>query len=105
LAAYRPDLTLVPVNVHPTGTYLVFGLDPDSGVLDEHYDEIEAALLTPDPQIVDQEWLERRSAVDPEALLELDVWETLTQLREGDPSRDELAPLWKRIASLQPASR
>ena len=105
LETYRPDLTLIPVNVHPTGTYLVFGLDPDSTVLDEHYDEIETTLLTPDPQVVDQEWLERRSAVDPEALLELDVWERLIQLREGDPSRDELAPLRKRIASLKPASR
>lgn len=105
LETYRPDLTLVPVNVHPTGTYLVFGLNPDSRVLNEHYDEIEATLLTPDPQVVDQEWLERRSAVDPEALLELDVWERLIQLREGDPSRDELASLWKRIASLEPASR
>ena len=105
LETYRPDLTLVPVNVHPTGTYLVFGLDPDSTVLDEHYDEIEATLLTPDPQDVDQAWLERRSAVDPEALLQLDVWERLIQLRERDPSGDELAPLWKRIASLEPASR
>jgi hypothetical protein len=105
LETYRPDLTLVPVNVHPTGSYLVFGLDPDSTVLDEHYDEIEATLVTPDPQVVDQGWLERRSAVDPEALLELDVWERLIQLREADPSPDELAPLWKRIASLEPASR
>lgn len=105
LKTYRPDLTLVPLNVHPTGTYLVFGLDPDSTVLDEHYDEIEATLLTPDPQAVDQEWLERRSAVDPTALLELDVWESLVQMRARDPSRDELASVWKRIASLGPASR
>jgi hypothetical protein len=105
LETYRPDLTLVPANAHPTGIYLVFGLDPDSTVLDEHYAEIEATLLTPDPQVVGQEWLERRSAVDPEALLELDVWERLIQLRERDPSRDELAPLWKRIASLEPVSR
>jgi hypothetical protein len=105
LERYRPDLTLVPVNVHQTGTYLVFGLDPDSTVLDEHYAEIEATLRTPDPQVVDQEWLERLSAVDPEALLELDVWESLIQLRETDPSPDELAPLWTRIASLEPASR
>ena len=100
LKTYRPDLTLVPLNVHPTGTYLVFGLDPDSTVLDEHYDEIEATLLTPDPQAVDPEWLERRSAVDPTALLELDVWESLVQMRARDPSRDELASVWKRIASL-----
>ena len=104
LERYRPDLTLVPVNVYQTGTYLVFGLDPGSTVLDEHYDEIEPGLLTPDPQVVDQEWLERASAVDPEALLELDVWESLIQLRETDPSPSELAPLWKRLASLKPAS-
>lgn len=104
LERYRPDLTLVPVNVYQTGTYLVFGLDPDSTVLDEHYDEIEPGLLTPDPQVVDREWLERASAVDPEALLELDVWESLIQLRETDPSPSELAPIWKRLASLKPAS-
>ena len=104
LETYRPDFTLVPVNVHPTGTYLVFGLDPDSKVLDEHYDEIEATLLTPDPQVVGQEGRERLSAVDPEALLELDVWERLIQLREAVPSPDELAPLWTRVASLEPAS-
>jgi hypothetical protein len=74
-------------------------------VLEEHYDEIEATFLTPDPQDVDQAWLERRSAVDPEALLQLDVWERLIQLRERDPSGDELAQLWKLIASLEPASR
>jgi hypothetical protein len=105
LETYRPDLILVPVNVHPTGTYLVFGLDPGSTVLDDHYDEIEANLLTPDPQVVAQGWLERRSAVDPKALLQLGVWERLIELREGDPSPEELAPLWERIASLEPASR
>jgi hypothetical protein len=105
LETYRPDLTLVPVNVHPTGTYLVFGLDPGSTVLDERYDEIKATLLTPDPQVVDQEWLERHSAVDPVALLELDVWERLIQLREADPSPDELALLWTRVSSLEPASQ
>jgi hypothetical protein len=105
LGTYRPDLTLVPVNVHPTGTYLVLGLNPDSTVLDEHYGEIEPTLRTPDPQLVNQEWLERRSAVDPEALLELDLWEKLIQLREGDPTRHELAPLWKRVSSLEPAAR
>ena len=86
LETYRPDLTLMPVNVHPTGTYLVFGLDPDSTVLDDHYDEIEANLLTPDPQIVAQGWLERRSAVAPEALLELDVWERLIAAARGRPA-------------------
>jgi hypothetical protein len=104
LETYRPDLTLIPVNVYQTGTYLVFGLDPDSTVLDEHYGEIEPGLLTPDPQVVDREWLERASAVDPGALLELDVWESLIQLRETDPSPSELAPIWKRLASLKPAS-
>jgi hypothetical protein len=74
-------------------------------VIDGRYDEIEATLLTPDPQVVAQGWLERRSAVNPEALLQLDVWERLIELREGDPSRDELAPLWKRIACLEPAAR
>ncbi len=42
LRQYRPDLTLTPVNVSPTGSIVVTGLDPKSTVLSDAYDEIIA---------------------------------------------------------------
>lgn len=40
LAEYRPDLTLVVVDVAPTGALVVLGLDPASTVLPEAYEQI-----------------------------------------------------------------
>jgi len=40
LAEYRPDLTLVVVDVAPTGALVVLGLDPASTVLSEAYEQI-----------------------------------------------------------------
>ena len=100
LTTYRPDLTIIPVNARLTGSYLVVGLDPDSTVLEEHYDEIEARIATPDPQVVPQDWLERRTAVDAATLLGLDVWEKLAAARDPEPSPGALAPLWAELAAL-----
>jgi len=102
LAEYRPDLTLVPVSTYPTGSYLVVGLDPSSTVLADHYAEIERRLVTPDPQVVPEEWLERRTAVDADRLLELDTWKRLGELHRGSASltRDDVAPLWRPLREL-----
>jgi hypothetical protein len=105
LATYRPDLTIIPVNSYPTGSYLVVGLDPESTVLDDQYAEIEPLLTTPDPQTVPQEWLERRAAVDAQELLGLDVWGRLSDLREPEPSRADLATVWAELEALRPAGR
>lgn len=102
LAEYRPDLTLVTVSTYPTGSYLVVGLDPSSTVLADHYAEIERRLVTPDPQVVPEEWLERRTAVDADRLLELDTWKRLGELHRGSASltRDDVAPLWRPLREL-----
>lgn len=104
LTTYRPDLTIIPVNTHPTGSYLVVGLDPESTVLDEHYAEIEKRITAPDPQVVPQEWLERRTAVEPDALLGSDVWKRIVEAREGDPTRAGLAPLWEELRTAAPVA-
>lgn len=102
LAKYRPDLTLVPISSYPTGSYMVVGLDPTNTVLDEQYAEIEPTLTTPDPQVVPREWLERRTAVDPERVLALEVWKQLADVHSAGatPTREEVAPLWEPLRQL-----
>ncbi|WP_157571087.1 class I SAM-dependent methyltransferase [Nocardioides insulae] len=103
LTRYRPDLTLIPVNTSPTGTYLIVGLDPTNTVLDDNLAEIEASITGPDPQEVPLEWRERRTAVDPQVLLNSDAWKRLVELRDGGTaSPDELAGLWSELAALAP---
>ena len=104
LTKYRPDLTIIPVNSHPTGSYLVVGLDPESTILDDHYDEIEAQIATPDPQVVSSEWMERRTAVDAQEILALDVWERLAGQRTSEPARADLEPLWDELRVLRPVT-
>jgi hypothetical protein len=105
LATYRPDLTLIPVNTRPTGTMVVVGVDPASTVLDDNYPEIEAAISTPDPQVVPDAWLERRAAVTPGDLLDAGIWSDVVDLRDSGADLAAYAPLWKRLAELPPARR
>lgn len=100
LAEYRSDLTVVPVNTKPTGSYLVVGVDPSSTVLADHYAEIEASLTTPDPQVVPDAWLERRTAVDPEDVVGLAVWEKVAELRDLGADREQFRPLWEQLSGL-----
>lgn len=102
LATYRPDLTLVPISTYPTGSYMVVGVDPANTVLDDHYAEIEPKLKTPDPQVVPQEWLERRTAVDAEQVLGLEIWKQLAELHHSGttPTREQVAPLWEPLRQL-----
>lgn len=81
LRTHRPDLTIVPVNTAPTGTVVIAGLDPDSTVLREAYDQIEPSLLAPDPQIVPDRVKLRSDAVDPRDLLASDVFKRVVALR------------------------
>ncbi|MEI7055153.1 class I SAM-dependent methyltransferase [Nocardioides sp. CCNWLW239] len=100
LARYRPDLTLIPVNTTLTGSYLVVGLDPTSTVLDDNYEQIEAEITGADPQAVPQEWLERRTAVDPVTLLDHEVWKRLSVLRESGSAGSDLSELWSDLRGL-----
>ncbi len=65
LAAYRPGLTRILVDVDPTGVLVVFGLDPArTGVLDGWYPQIEHTLTTEDPPVL-QHYLDRSTARQP----------------------------------------
>jgi hypothetical protein len=75
LARYRPDLIVLPIGTQPTGLLLVLGLDPDSTVLSDNYDEIMAEFRRPDPQPVPEELFDRLTVLAPERVLESDLWE------------------------------
>jgi hypothetical protein len=82
LEAHRPDLICLRVDTEPTGLGVVLGLDPESPVLRERYDEIVRSVVVPDPQDVPTAVLQRRDAVDPEALLSSSVWPLLRRARD-----------------------
>ena len=87
LAHHRPDLVCLRVDTEPTGLLLVLGLDPQSSVLDARYDEIAVGAVRPDPQRVPDDVLERRQAVDPEAVLAASFWSLLRDARDGQVPR------------------
>ncbi|WP_344079518.1 class I SAM-dependent methyltransferase [Luedemannella helvata] len=92
LEKYRPDLVCRPVDTRPTGVLVVFGADPTSTVLWDHYDDIVRAYVRPDPQPVPAEILRRSHAVEPTALLAHGVWADLVAMRDaGGPERAALA--------------
>jgi hypothetical protein len=95
LARHRPDLLCLRIDAEPTGVMLVLGLDPDSAALDDRYERIVAKADVPDPQSVPRKLLERRDALDPDAVLGASFWDVL---RDGGPSRDEgVAALRKAV--------
>jgi hypothetical protein len=81
LRQYRPDLIIIAVDTQPTGVLVVLAPDYTNTVLRDHYDEIVAANLAPDPQPVPASVLERVGAVDPEAFLETGAWQTIVRGR------------------------
>jgi hypothetical protein len=99
LQQYRPDLTLLPLNTQPTGSYMILGTDPSSTVLDEAYESLVPYLTSKDPQKVDIEWLERRDSVDPAVLLRSDVWDEVVRLRNAGAERDAFTDLWKALTT------
>jgi hypothetical protein len=101
LRQYRPDLIAIPVDTQPTGMLVVLAPDHTSTVLRDHYDEIVAANLLPDPQAVPTSVLERLDAVAPEAFLATGAWRTIVRGRRlhlpasrvRDALAREVAPL------------
>lgn len=87
LARHRPELICLRVDTRPTGLLLVLGLDPQSRVLSRRYDLLLERAVTPDPQAVPADVLERRGVLDPEAVLASRVWPALRDLRESDAAR------------------
>lgn len=64
LAEQRPDLELTLLDTDPTGLLLVTGLDPQSTILSDRFDEIVAAHVRPDPQAVPQAIFDRADAME-----------------------------------------
>jgi len=91
LERYRPDLLVVPLDTEPTGLLAVVGLDPESTVLVDHFEEILAEFRRPDPQPVPGEILDRISVVAPGRFLDAGVLELLAG-QPSDVSAAGLAP-------------
>jgi Methyltransferase domain len=91
LARHRPDLMCLRIGTEPTGLLLVLGLDPDSRVLAERYDDIVRDAVRPDPQDVPADVLERHGVLEPNAVLDASFWPLLAR---GGESR--FATWWLR---------
>ena len=89
LAKHRPDLVCLQVGTRPTGLLLVTGLDPDSDVLGERYEEIVGKAIVPDPQPVPRRVLARRGVIDPQTALSGSFLRLLRDERTAGTSRDE----------------
>jgi hypothetical protein len=87
LARHRPDVICLRVGTQPTGLLLVLGLDPSNRVLRARYDRLLEQAVTPDPQDVPADVLERRGVLDPEQVLASRVWPVLRDLRDQGTSR------------------
>jgi hypothetical protein len=97
----RPDLVVMLINVEPTGTAVVLGVDQASTILKDAYAEEEDYLLRPDPQTPPQEYMERSIVIEADTLLKSPVWDDLVAIRESGASAD-LSPLWAELRSLTP---
>jgi hypothetical protein len=105
----RPDLICLRVGTRPTGLLVVLGLDPESRVLKERYDEIVARTVVPDPQRVPAAVLQRRGVLEPEAVLGSSLWSFLRDARASGMEREEgvreLRRIVRRDLGLVSASR
>lgn len=100
LTRYRPDLVTLAVDTSPTGMLVVFGADPTNTTLPTSMAGILAEYASPDPQPVPAEVLERKTAVDPYALLKAPFWRPLVRartLRRGRATFAELRPQLEQL--------
>jgi hypothetical protein len=100
LRRYRPDLVVVDVDTAPTGVVAIFGANSESTVLKDNYDKILEEFVVPDPQVVPEEILVRKNAVQPEALMKADFWPALIRARNLRRGRSSFAPIRKQIQAL-----
>jgi hypothetical protein len=93
----RRDLVCLHIDTAPTGTAVVLLPDPHNESLLTAYDDLVADYVTPDPQQVPAEVLERTQAWDPAALLATPIWSELLRLRDRDDAtvRSEVRSLVK----------
>jgi Methyltransferase domain len=83
----RPDLLVLPLDIHPTGVLLVLGADPESTTLDERFDELVAEYVRPDPQEVPEAVLRRELAFDPVSITS-ELWSALRDARDSGQPRE-----------------
>lgn len=100
LRRYRPDLLVVDVDTAPTGVVAIFGANSESTVLKDNYDKILEEFVVPDPQVVPEEILVRKNAVQPEALMRADFWPALIRARNLRRGRSSFAPIRKQIQAI-----
>ncbi|KIF74399.1 methyltransferase type 11 [Streptomyces sp. 150FB] len=100
LRRYRPDLVVVDVDTAPTGVVAIFGANSESTVLKDNYDKILEEFVVPDPQVVPEEILVRKNAVQPEALMRADFWPALIRARNLRRGRSSFAPIRKQIQAI-----
>lgn len=81
LGQHRPDLVLLPIDTEPTGILVVLGADPTSTVLKDRYDRLLSEWITPDPQSVPREIIERQNAIAPVRFLESPILARLIKAR------------------------
>lgn len=91
----RPDLLVLEVDTHPTGTLVVMLPDRDDRSLVTTYDEVLPDLVAQDPQILPDWVTDRSRAVPPEMLLDASFWPELRGIRDGGGavSRDRVTEL------------
>ena len=99
LAHHRPDLVLLPMATEPTGVLVVLGADPANRALREAHDRLVQEWVTPDPQDVPVEVLERRGAVNPEQFLASPILDALVAGRRGGPLRDRHTERARQLAT------
>jgi methyltransferase family protein len=100
LRQYRPDLTVILLDTTPTGVMVVFGADPTNTVLRDNYGAIEKELITPDPQPVPAEVLERREAIPAEAVLDAAWWPQLISARNRGAGRSGYERLREKLPGI-----
>jgi len=98
LRRYRPDLTLITIDVRPTGLLLVAGLDPDNTTLADRYTEILAEYRRPDPQPVPQHLIDRLGAQSPNRVIESGLFELLAGIPAGTPAAEVQAKITEQLA-------
>lgn len=96
LRRYRPDLTVLSIDTSPTGMLVVIGADPTNAALRDRYGTLVAEAVTPDPQRVPADVLDRRGAISPDAFLGSPIPDALVDGRRT--SRDRGYPRLRELA-------
>ncbi len=105
LRRYRPDLTCLALDTQPTGLLVVLGADPNNRMLWDHYEDVVAEFVAPDPQHVPDAVLQRKESADPHKVLESDLWQRLVRARQENRPRDpDLLDAPRQLAGTGPAS-